>query len=189
MSEAGVKITVASELADRYSLIKSASKQLKVSKEPLDINIESSFKRALDLYELNHLAPAGHQLSPELQLLKSKKQNGAEKAQLTREERRASLHTASSEPESIHHLFASEDLVDESDSASVKDFNRRLKKIANVVSVVSDEECSPRKLKAGVNDLVMKTGWSGLETIVQRVFSNQTINTAKEVENYTVSTD
>jgi len=182
MSAAGIKISVTTELANRYSSIKSASKQLKVSKEPLDINIESSFKRALDLYELNYLAPAGHQLSPELQLLKSKKQHGAEKAQLTREERRTSLHTASGDPESIHHLFASVDLLDENNSASVKDFNRRLKKIASVVSVVSDEACSPRKLKAGVNDLVIKNGWSGLESIVQRVFDNQIIDTAKEVE-------
>ena len=189
MSEAGVKITVASELADRYSSIKNVSKQLRVSKEPLDINIESSFKRALDLYEMNHLAPAGHQLSPELQLLRSKKQIGAEKAQLTREERRTSLHTASSDPESIHHLFASEDLIDESDSASVKDFNRRLKKIASVVSVVSNEECSPRKLKAGVNDLVIKNGWSGLENIVQRVFTTQTINAAKEIGNSPITAD
>lgn len=188
MSAAGVKITVTAELANRYSSIKSASKQLKVSKEPLDTHIENSIKRALDLYEMNHLEPAGHKLSSELLQLKSKKRSGSEKAQLTREERRTSLLVASNEPQSIHHLFSSEELVDESNSASVKDFNRQLKKIASVVSVVSDEECSPRKLKAGVNDLVMENGWSGLENIVQRVFANLTINTAQEIGDFSVTT-
>jgi len=157
------------ELAIRYKKVVEAAGKTDVGKAPLDEYVVSGIKRALDMYELKYLdGQPGYTLSDELQLAKTNRANGVKKAKNKKEDNRLKISLAKCDPASVHHLFEFDIVTD--NSAEVDQFNLKLKKLAGVLKVMSDHPAKPRKLKAGVNDLVLSNGWGGLEPVVQKVF-------------------
>ncbi len=166
------RVSLPADIVEREKALKEKAKSLSVPYDQaliFETAVAAVITKGLDKFEMNDLAAAGHMLSADLENKKLLKEQSSKGALVTREKNRLDVLDAQKEFQSLHSVLG---LADETPE-TIFSWNIGVKSLAIALKNLNTPY-KKRKLRNGVDDIVIEGGWnSDLQLMARLAFKVQ----------------